>query len=125
MFNVFLTIFLFVALFITWAMLGYLNKKLDDEIAKNDVFRKGMCQLHAQADTDRVKNMDLILKNFNALIDNADFENHKLNAISELLLKEPSEKPKKKTGRKKKATAENSDIPEEIVTESRDDLEKL
>ena len=126
MFNVFLTIFLFVSLFITWAFIAVIYHQLTEEANKNDIFRKGMCQLHADMEKERAKNMDLILKNFNALLDNADFENHRLDSISELLVTKPAtDSVKKKPGRKKKAKTEDIDIPEETATASREDLEKL
>ena len=128
MFNIFLTIFLFIAVFILFAGESIMLDVLKKEQEANETFRKFSKDIYeSQLKYTQLvdKDLDKLIAAINNLAEEQDQTKKTVDILHGECLKanvDNQEAPKKK-GRKKKA----KDIPEETdaTVSNREDLEKL
>lgn len=128
MFNIFLTIFLFIAVFILFAGESIMLDILKKEQEANETFRKFSKDIYeSQLKYTQLvdKDLDKLIAAINNLAEEQDQTKKTVDILHGEYLKanvDKQEVPKKKS-RKKKAT----DIPEEadVTVSNRKDLEKL
>lgn len=128
MFNIFLTIFLFIAVFILFAGESIMLDVLKKEQEANETFRKFSKDIYeSQLKYTQLvdKDLDKLIAAINNLAEEQDQTKKTVDILHGECLKaniDKQEVPKKK-GRKKKA----KDIPEETdaTVSNREDLEKL
>lgn len=129
MFNVFLTIFLFIAVFILFAGESIMLDILKKEQEANETFRKFSKDIYeSQLKYTQLvdKDLDKLIAAINNLAEEQDQTKKTVDILHGECLKaniDKQEVPKKKTTRKKKV----KDIPEETddTVSNREDLEKL
>lgn len=110
MFNVFLTVFLFVTVFLTWAMLGLIRREQKEEAEKNLIFKKGVLQHLEEIQENEEATQKILTGRVATLL---------LDILGEV---HETKKPKTKTNKKK---AEKNEKSEAVTAENREDLEKL
>lgn len=129
MFNVFLTIFLFIAVFMLFAGESIMLDILKREQESNEAFRKFSKDIYeSQLKYTQLvdKDLDKLIAAINNLAEEQDQTKKTVDILHGECLKaniDKQETPKKKTARKKKV----KDIPEETdaAVSNREDLEKL